>query len=133
MQSIERQLRAIAEKTKRKQTEVFQASTIRLGQAIISESPVDKGTFKNSWNTAIGAVSYDTSKPENRSGQDSINELVETITDTNIGATAYFSNPQPYGLRLEYDGWSAQAPNGFLRVNTMRWEQIVKEEVVKRK
>lgn len=133
MTSAQSQLNAIAAKVKRKQTEVFQASTIRLGQRIINASPVDKGTFKNSWNTAIGAPEYDTTRPDSASGSDSLNELTQVMSSAQVGAVAYFTNPQPYGPRIEYDGWSDQAPNGVVRINAMSWDDIVKEEVAKRR
>lgn len=130
--NIQAQLAKIAAKRKKDAEEVFKVSVIRLGNRIIQASPFDKGTFKNRWNTSIGSVSYDISAPDDKSGQDAINELNEAVGGANIGVAAYFNNPMPYGPRLEYDGWSEQALNGFLRINTDKWESIVNEEVKRR-
>lgn len=114
-------------------SEIARTSIIRVGNRVITASPVDKGSFINQWNTSINSISNDISKPDIKSGADSINELASEISDLNLGATAYFTNPMPYGPRLEYDGWSEKAPNGMLRINTDLWETIVNQEVEKRK
>lgn len=131
--SIRTQLEAIAKKRMQDVSEIARVSIIRVGNRVITASPVDKGSFRNQWNTSINSISRDTSKPDSRGGADSINELASEISDLKLGATAYFTNPMPYGPRLEYDGWSEQAPNGMLRVNTDLWEMIVNQEVEKRK
>lgn len=113
-------------------SEVFRVSVIRVGNQIVTGSPVDKGSFINNWNTSIGGVSYEI-KPDSKSGADSINELAVTMNGAQIGDTAYFSNPMPYGPRLEYDGWSEKAPNGMVRINTAKFNEIVNEEVLKRR
>ena len=131
--SIKSQLEAITKKRMQDVSEIARVSIIRVGNRVITASPVDKGSFRNQWNTSINSISYDTSKPDSKGGADSINELASEISDLNLGATAYFTNPMPYGPRLEYDSYSEQAPNGMLRVNTDLWEMIVNQEVEKRK
>ena len=131
--NIRTQLEAIAKKRMQDVSEIARVSIIRVGNRVITASPVDKGSFRNQWNTSINSISRDTSKPDSKGGADSINELASEISDLKLGATAYFTNPLPYGHRLEYDGYSEQAPNGMLRVNTDLWEMIVNQEVEKRK
>jgi len=39
--------------------------------------------------------------------------------------TAYIFNNTPYLERIEYQGWSKQAPNGFVRLAILRFTSIV--------
>lgn len=132
MASIKQQLAKIAVKRKKDVEDIYRASVIRVGNQVITASPVDKGHFRNNWNTSIGNVSYSI-KPDNKSGSDSLSELTQVIQDSVVGVVAYFNNPLIYGPRLEYDSYSQQAPNGCLRINTAKWESIVNEEVLKRR
>ena len=131
--SIESQLKAISNLGTKKAMEVFIVSGIRVGNMMITASPWDKGSFKNNWNTENNAISYDTSKPDNTSGSTAMNELAVTFANADLGDYVTFNNPMPYGPRLEYDGWSDQAPNGFVRVNAAKWPAIVQEEILKRR
>ena len=133
MTSIQKQIEAIAKKRTKDLVEIYQASTIRVGNQVIQGTPVDKGRLINQWNTAIGASSYEDNKSDNPSGSQAYQELIQTITNSKLGVTAYFTNPMPYGPRIEYDGWSAKAPNGMLRINTAKWQEIVQSEINKRK
>lgn len=131
--SIQSQIEAIAKKRMTQATEAFRVSVIRVGNAVIVQSPVDKGSFINHWNTTIGTISYSKRASDSANGQDSITELTEVVNGANIGDIAYFNNPMPYGPRLEYDGWSAKAPNGMVRINTAKWSSILTEEIERRK
>lgn len=130
--SIKSQLEAIAKKRMQDVSEIARVSIIRVGNRIVTASPVDKGSFRNQWNTSINTISYDVSRGDKKSGADSINQLAEEVSDLRLGSTAYFNNPMQYGKRLEYDGWSEQAPNGMVRINTALWDSIVTEEIKKR-
>lgn len=46
------------------------------------------------------------------------------------GAIVAFLNDVPYIRRLEYDGWSRQAPNGFVRLTIRHWRDIVRDAQV---
>lgn len=133
MQSLEAQLKAIADRRNGDMENVVKASITRVGNMVVQGSPVDKGRFINNWMSEINAIDSSTSRAENKSGYDSIYDLRETVDKINIGFSLYFTNPSPYGRRLEYQAWSAQAPSGMLRVSLLHWDKIVKEEVNKRK
>ena len=130
--SIKSQIEAIAKKRMEQASSALKASVVRVGNNVIIQSPVDKGAFINNWNTSIGGISYEL-KPDNESGSTSLSELKEMVSGIEMGEVAYFTNPLPYGPRLEYDGWSAKAPNGMLRINTAKWSKILNEEIERRK
>ena len=133
MLSIRAQIEAIALRRMQDAEEIARVSIIRVANRIITDSPVDKGSFINHWNTSISTISYDQSRGENNGGAESISQLTETVESLNLGAKAYFNNPMPYGPRLEYDGWSEKAPNGMVRINTALWSDIVEEEIARRR
>jgi hypothetical protein len=45
---------------------------------------------------------------------------------------AIISNPVPYGEYLEF-GHSQQAPNGMVRINCQKWDEIVSNQLLKYK
>ena len=134
MKTAKSQLQDFAKHIMQQQIEpAMRVSVVRIANSVITESPVDKGLFRNGWNTSINSISYDESRDEDRSGSGSIGELKATTLSWSIGDSLFLNNPSKYGARLEFDGWSEQAPNGFLRVNTAKWDKVVQEEVSRRK
>jgi len=129
--TIESQLRAIAKKRVQDMSQISRASVARLSNRVLTDSPVDKGFFINNWNTTINGIGYE-KRAGNEAGADSISQLTKTLPSLNLGESITFSNPLPYGPRLEYEGWSKKAKDGFLRKNTALWDSIVTEEVKKR-
>lgn len=133
MKSVFSQLSSITALSKKKGKEVFIASGIIVGNQIITASPVDKGSFINNWNTTVDGIGYNTSQADDKSGAGAQDELVAAFGSAELGSFVTFNNPMPYGARLEYDGWSEKAPNGFVRINTAKWGAIVQEEILKRR
>ena len=131
--SLQEQLKAIADKRIEDVEDIMSASMLRMGNRIILDSPVDEGRFVNNWMSAVDRVDKSTRNTVSVGGADSRKDLLEVTSNIQIGATFYFSNSLPYAHRLEYEGWSAQAPKGMVRVNAMYWDNIVQEEVNKRK
>lgn len=131
MTSVYNQLAAIAKKSEQKAVEVVQASTMRLFQRVVIESPVDTGMFRNNWFTALDNIDTSNDRAEDKSGSGSTNQLEIKLNDVNLGQYIYFTNSMPYANRIEYDAWSAQAPNGVVRVNALEWPSIVNSEVAK--
>ena len=52
--------------------------------------------------------------------------MVATVPEL-AGNVVYLTNNLPYAQRLEYEGWSKQAPAGMVRVNMARIADIMKE------
>jgi hypothetical protein len=47
----------------------------------------------------------------------------------NLGSmvdVVYMTNSLPYAEKIEYEGYSRQAPQGMLRANVAKWQRIVK-------
>lgn len=131
--SLEAQLREIAARRNGDIEDIASASILRMGNRVILGSPVDTGEFINNWMSAFNGIDFSTSRPESKSGSDSVSQLTSKTSRMDLGVDFYFTNSKPQGHRLEYEGWSAQAPKGMVRVNALYWDSIVNEEVNKRK
>ena len=98
----------ISTKNKRKMLGAAKRTTKSIGKDIIKGSPIDTRQFIESWNASLNTpdLSLDGS---NNAG------LLPVVNKMKIGDVFYFTNNQPYALRLEF-GWSDQAPNGMVRL-----------------
>lgn len=104
-----------------------------LFSAIIAGTPVDTGRARGNWQMTKGSGA--TGVVERNGGTepvDSPGALSDAASEAGsvrveMGNTYHLSNNLPYISRLEYDGWSGQAPRGMVRINIARIEQIVKK------
>lgn len=119
------QLSALIAKYKR-----HTVSTMRLSCAVLtsktdSRTPVAEGDLRASWTPNNGqpiARNVYVSAGESPSRNDS----AQVINSLKVGDTYSYANGQPYARRIEYEGWSLQAPAGMLRVSTAEWDAIVR-------
>jgi hypothetical protein len=77
-------------------------------------TPVDQGFARGSWVVSLGKpASKGPSNPEKDAtvALDSAKILTATL-DQPVHVTSF----APYMKRLEYEGWSSQAPRGFVRL-----------------
>lgn len=126
--TLGKDLKKFAELSMTKAEKVVQASLLTAGGRMIKDSPVRDGFFRNSWMSAWGAID-DATRGARTSGADSTGDLTHTLDASELGAQFYFTNSMPYASKLEYDGHSAQAPNGVVRINLLDWDQIVEKNI----
>jgi hypothetical protein len=98
---------------------------------LVQESPVDTGRFRAAWRVSVtrgpvGRVDRSVPPPRNRrrgrrgpTGGDPINRTeqgraLSGIKRVRLGDMVHITNSLPYARRLE-DGWSKQAPKGWVR------------------
>lgn len=117
--------------TARKYTSVMRVSAFDLFSSIILDTPVDKGVLRNNWFAAISNGSAEITKIEDPSGQATISKIQSVLTGTDLAKPIFFTNNLPYALPIEFDGISGKAPEGMVRVNTLRWDKIVSANVRK--
>lgn len=103
--------------------ETMRAIALELFSSTIKDTPVDTGRARGNWQTTIGAPA--TGEVDRLGEGDAVKEVSATVADFSGGKVIYLSNNLPYIYRLEYDGWSDQAPGGMLRKNVARIQQIV--------
>ncbi len=123
--------------------ETVRGTAIKLFSAIIKSSPVDEGTFRNNWYVS-GATPSNEVDPNNDGGGDSgaINKMTYDVAALRNWQTITFTNNLPYAEVIEYggypnpaktgiktiNGYSKQAPQGVVRVNSVRFQQLIDEE-----
>lgn len=120
-------------KRKKDLNEIPAAVVLRIGNQTVLQAPVAEGFFKNNLNSSIGEISYMTDAPSDVNGAKSLQGLAETFSIFGTGMVGYFTSSMPYARRIEYDGWSQQAPNGVFRINIRKAPRYLREEVNLRK
>lgn len=114
---------AYAKKSGASLDETIRAIVLELFGSIIKDTPVDTGRAKGNWQTTIGAPASGT---VDRLGEsEALADVSQKTASFGAGKVIYLSNNLPYIYRLEYDGWSQQAPGGMLRKNVARIQSIV--------
>lgn len=116
------------EKSKGKFQLFYKKFTIDLQTAVIQKTPVDQGQLH--WNWFIGNAAPSNAFAEH-TGNDKSGAIARNtalINSLNInGQVIYISNSLPYAHRIEYEGWSKQAPAGMLRVSVSESQSIAKK------
>lgn len=103
--------------------QVRRASILELFRLVIMSTPVDTGRLRGNWQTTINAPAVAELDRLDPNGGIALAEVL-----ANMGGlldVVYFSNNLPYAERIEYDGYSAQAPEGMVRRHVAMWGRIV--------
>lgn len=129
--SFEGQLAAFAAKTEVKMKKVIRMSAFDLFSSIVLDTPVDKGVLRNNWFAAIDEPSLETTDHAAPVGSATISRINEVLKNVDLKDVIYLSNNLAYAIPIEFDGHSGKAADGMVRVNTVRWESIVSNNVRK--
>lgn len=120
---FESQLRGFGIKVLDKVDKVRRASVLELFKLVIYATPVDSGRLRGNWQTTVNTPA--TAEIERTDGNGGL-ALAEAMA--NLGGlldVVWFTNNLPYAERIEYDGWSRQAPEGMVRKHVAQWRRIV--------
>ena len=83
---------------------------------VVQKSPVDSGRLRANWTASIGNYSKTPTASLDLSGSATIGKIAADVAVMNIGGqTIFLTNALPYAHRIEYEGWSKQAPAGMVR------------------
>ena len=116
-----------AEKVGERADQVVREICLNLLSEIVYKTPVDTGRARANWLTsinapAIGTVEFDadagsgiTAPNSSAASVSAINNGVPLLKQA-TGNIFWISNNLPYIYRLEYEGWSKQAPRGMVRI-----------------
>lgn len=120
---FESQLRGFGIKALDKVDKVRRASVLELFRLVIYATPVDSGRLRGNWQTTVNTPAA--AEIERTDGNGGL-ALAEVMA--NLGGlldVVWFTNNLPYAERIEYDGWSRQAPEGMVRKHVAQWRRIV--------
>lgn len=104
---------------------VVRKAALDLGGQLLDRSPVDTGRFKNNWATSVNGMSTATGAGADASAAAARTMLQAQVAEWKPGKTIWITNSLPYAYRLEYDGWSKQAPGGMVRLAVQNYAQAV--------
>lgn len=120
---FESQLRGFGVKALDKVDKVRRASVLELFKLVIMATPVDTGRLRGNWQTTINSPADAATTRDDPNGAAALAEAM-----ANLGSLAdvvWFTNNLPYAERIEYEGWSRQAPEGMVRRHIAQWQRIV--------
>lgn len=86
-----------------------------LMSGIVLKTPVDTGRARANWQASIGAAKDDTLNATDKNGTATITANADAVAKA-PGNVFWLTNNLPYISRLEYEGWSSQAPRGMVRL-----------------
>lgn len=108
--------------------ETLRTIVMKIGESVVTLSPVDTGRFKGNWQLTIDTESSFSLVTEDKEGNATLAKMASVVNSFNAGQIAYIQNNVLYGYDLEY-GYSRQAPDGMVRVTEARFARIVEEAV----
>jgi len=111
--------------TKQQLTDVCRKSIFDLCSSVVYSTPVATGQLRNNWFPSLTVPSMEQNNDTSPSGAEAIGRLQTGLADFQPGVDFWYSNNKPYAPRIEYEGYSAKAPEGMVRINVLRWQQIV--------
>lgn len=140
-ESFALQLQKFAEKAKANTDVVVQKVTLEVAKSVIQKSPVGNpdlwkgsappgyvgGRFRANWMFGDGKIDTTTTEEIDKAGTSTLTRLAASIGASKAGGVTYISNSLPYGPRLEYEGWSKQAPAGMVRLTVAEFQQYVNQ------
>jgi len=100
------------------------ANEIHSGGRYSPGTPIDTGFARSNWDAAIGGLPAGSSAG---SPGAALARMEESALALQVGETWFMGNSAPYIGRLEFDAWSQQAPDGFVRPAARAIQQIVDE------
>lgn len=117
------------------------AVAIKLFSSVIRDTPVGDpdlwkhkappgyvgGRLRANWNCTVGTP--DTSTTESTQHSAAIPKVIEVCQASDRKDINWLSNSLPYAARIEYEGWSRQAPSGMVRRNVTRIKRLIKQEL----
>jgi hypothetical protein len=129
MSTFALQLSEFARKAGRNADLVVQKVAVDILARVVRRSPVDTGRFRSNWQVTIGAPATGTLPTEDKSGNVAIAAGQQALASFQVGPAVFITNNLPYGPRLEYEGWSKQAPAGMVRVTVAEYESLIRKAI----
>ena len=127
MASFSAQINNFSSLTMEKALKVKKQAAFELFRAIVYQTPVLDGYLRNNWFVTIGNGTTETTADADASGSGAVRKAELVLAQASLPKDIYFTNNLPYAYRIEFDGYSAKAPAGMVRVNVTRWDRMVEK------
>lgn len=125
------ELRQFADATKRSMRRTIQGVALELAVRIVMKSPVDTGRFRGNWRISVGSPDTRTDAPFDKQPLGSppsaalFSDWQDELEAVTFRSNVWITNSLPYARRLEYEGWSKQAPAGMVRVSVSEYNDVI--------
>jgi hypothetical protein len=87
-------------------------------------TPIDIGFHRSHWDAKVGSLPDGGPAGSEGAAEQRVEDAVAGFLP---GEILYLTNNGPAIRRLEFDAWSTQAPDGFVRPAVEAWQQIVSQ------
>jgi len=118
------QIRAESLKIMKGNERTMRGAAIAAFGMIIKESPVKLGGLRSNW-FASGSEGDNTISDVVISEEQAISNMTNKVSSLRDWSMFILTNNLPYAERIEYEGWSDQAPAGVVRVSLARVAQNI--------
>lgn len=129
------------EETETKVDDVLQTIAIKIGEMVVTLSPVDTGRFRGNWQMSIDSPASSSLLRTDQDGHATIAAIASVANSFTAGQMAYIQNHVLYGNDIEYglyngptekvtdEGFSRQAPAGVVRITEGQFVKIIQDAV----
>lgn len=135
LERLERRAREIGRQVEEGATRLQRQTALVALREVVFATPVDEGRARSNWIVSPRVPSRETREPfspgqdlgsgESQNAGEAIQQGRLAIETHTPGADIYISNNLPYIRRLN-EGWSAQAPEGFIEAAVQRAQEAVR-------
>ncbi len=108
---------------------VIRKVAIDMYSRVIQRSPVDTGRFRGNWQLTVGKEPTGNVDRTDKTGSATVAEGTKAVAKFEAGPDIFIVNNLPYGSRLEYEGWSKQAPAGMVRITVAEYQGLIAKAV----
>lgn len=88
------------------------------------------GRLRANWNVSLGNPDLSTSTDTDKGGVATVAKGRSRLSRADATQDIYIMNSLPYVRRIEYEGWSSQAPAGMVRVTVAEFQTLVNNAVL---
>lgn len=127
--SFEAQIQRFSDLTMEKATKVKRTAALNLFSSIIYQTPVLDGYLRNNWFVTLGSGTTQTTNDADKTGNATVRRAELVLATASLPKDIYFTNNLPYAYTIEFDGHSAKAPDGMVRINLAKWDRFVDSAV----
>ena len=132
MSGFSAQITSFGRATQEKVEKIRRGITLKLLSAVVLDTPVLTGRLRGNWRVSEGAPVLDTTDRVDPSGAAVMSEISAAVAASSGDTSVFLANSLPYASRIEYEGWShTKAPEGMVRRNVSRFNQLIKLETQK--
>lgn len=121
--SFESEVRDFVIKANGLQEKQIRYLCLDLFKNVVQGTPVDTGRARGNWQATINTPATGSTEDTDKQGGATISAASNAVSQA-VGNVFYITNNLPYIYRLEFDGWSKQAPSGWVRTAIERTKQI---------